>query len=160
MLGQAVQVLGSILNELAEFGGALDIIEAILPRVSCYSRPYRHAKSIRHTHADRTPQILETHNLPLTAALYTTLADAHVGLAGTLSEDPAQQNSNMASAAVHLERAYDLYTILEDLDGKLDCLAKKQMLARWKGDGDGYDKAESMYLQILDDHEREMRERS
>lgn len=65
---------------------------------------------------------------------------------------------SLSRASTYLDLAHTLYSRLEDLQGQLDCLVKKHLLAKFKGDDVGAEKAEAMFVQVLEDSKRRMRE--
>ena len=52
-------------------------------------------------------QSLECSDLQLSARLFSQLADAHVGIAGTCEHGSSEQTRNMWSAEANVERSYD-----------------------------------------------------
>lgn len=107
----AVGALCTIFVDLGDFEGAKTLLEAIMP------------------------QALEGGNEYLVAGLYSTLTDAYVGLAGQADAAKGKEREqNLNHASVYLERAKEAYAKMEDLNGTLDCLAKKAAVFAWRGE--------------------------
>lgn len=113
-------------------------------------------------------QALELRNAPLTTELYALLTDSLIGIAfappttstseispSSLSPDFSPDHL-IALAEKTLDLAYTSNVQLEDLQGQLDCLVKKELLAKWKGDTSGAEKAQRVYVELLEGREKEM----
>ena len=53
------------------------------------------------------PQALEGADLEVTARLFSQLAEAHVGIAGTCEHGSSEQTRNMRAAETNVERGYE-----------------------------------------------------
>jgi anaphase-promoting complex subunit 5 len=125
-LWESIGLLAHILNHLREFKAAIDLLNAILPRV------------------------LECHDCELAGATYGYLADAEIGFAGTFQEtkDQTRRKELVNRAMAHLEAASAQYGFAEHVKGQLDCLYKRAWVLRWQGDAVLADDMASQWLEV------------
>ncbi|KAK5111908.1 hypothetical protein LTR62_004640 [Meristemomyces frigidus] len=128
VLLEATLCLAVILNELAEYTAAVELLEAAMPKMA------------------------ESRSLRLVARAFVALGEAHVGTAGSAVR--VEQTRLLRNAAELFERAKAAYTQLSDHNGVLDCLAMLSLLARHAGDEHSAVQVESLYAQALHDKQR------
>ncbi|OAP55824.1 hypothetical protein AYL99_09976 [Fonsecaea erecta] len=113
-LWTSVCLLATILNDLCEFSAAAELLQSVLP------------------------QVLECQDCELAAHSYSVLADANMGLAGSLSgpdkSSATKQKELINKAMENIDHAYAQYRYIEDLQGQLEMLKKKATIMHWRGD--------------------------
>ncbi|KAH6630139.1 anaphase-promoting complex subunit 5-domain-containing protein [Chaetomium sp. MPI-SDFR-AT-0129] len=129
VLWEAVGALANILNALGEFGPAERLLVAAIPRC------------------------LETNVVFTAGVLYSLLADARVGLVGEIAGHPGtgewQRRMGLAHAA--LDKAYDSFSAVEDLNKKCEMMAKKAALFKAGGELGKAEECASTYLRLRDE---------
>ena len=110
ILWDAVGVLCKVLIGLSEFHAAVKLLKAIMP------------------------QTLETEDCELTARTFSYLADAYMGLAGEAKAGSSKRREQMNKALESLERGFDEYSRIENVDGQCEMLAKKATILHLNGD--------------------------
>ncbi|KAF3768413.1 hypothetical protein M406DRAFT_336902 [Cryphonectria parasitica EP155] len=125
LLWQSVAALAVILNALGDHDGAADLLCAVLPR--CLESDFSH----------------------LAANMYSSLADAYVGIAGQVgAKTPAARMEYLNKAMDPLRRAFELYVAVEDLQQKLEVTAKMAMIMRVRGEMTAADDLAARYLEL------------
>lgn len=109
-LWEATGAVSNILVQLQEYEPAVRMLQAVLPRsFECES-----------------PQ--------LTAQLYSFLADANMGLAGTMDAKSSRRGEYMTRALAAVQSAFDQYSSIEDIGKQCEMMAKKAMIMRLTGE--------------------------
>ncbi|PNS19687.1 hypothetical protein CAC42_7531 [Sphaceloma murrayae] len=134
-VNQGVAALATILVDLEEYSAAKQMVESVLPRA------------------------IEGIDACLVARLYTILTDALVGQA-TLNYLPGSRDSDqqLNHALIYLDRAREAYAQLQHHDGTLECLQKKAMLFRYRGEETVAEEMEGMYAAVLEEGRKRERE--
>ncbi|KAM0211776.1 hypothetical protein ACHAQD_010052 [Fusarium lateritium] len=109
-LWQAIGSLSNILISLAEFEAASQLLLAVIPRS------------------------LECETAGLTAQLYCYLADAKMGLAGNCEPKSPKRAEYMTKALAAVQRSFDHYSAVEDINMQCQMMAKKAMIMKLTGD--------------------------
>ncbi|KAM4064847.1 anaphase-promoting complex subunit 5 domain-containing protein [Hirsutella rhossiliensis] len=109
-LWQAIGAVSNILVSLAEFDAAAQLLVAVLPRA------------------------LECGVLDVAAQLYSFLADANMGLAGTMQPRSSKRTEYMTRAMGALQKAFDHYSAVEDIERQCETMAKRAAIMRMTGD--------------------------
>ncbi|KFA75367.1 hypothetical protein S40288_01995 [Stachybotrys chartarum IBT 40288] len=109
-LWQAVGAIANILVSLGEFEAAAEMLVAVLPRA------------------------LECEASALPAQLYSILADANMGQAGAAQAKSSRRMEFMTKALHAVERAFDHYSTLEDVNRQCEMMAKKAMIMKLSGE--------------------------
>jgi anaphase-promoting complex subunit 5 len=121
-LWESVGLLAKVLNALGEYAAAVELMQAILPRV------------------------LEGGDCEGIAGSYGVLVDGEMGLAGR-EEGTKRRRELVNSALGHLEEAGRQYGFAEDVRGQLDCLWKRARVLKWLGDLVLANDVASLYLE-------------
>ncbi|MCJ1403887.1 anaphase promoting complex subunit 5 [Xylographa trunciseda] len=100
-LWQAVRVVCQILNSLKEFDAAARLLRAIMP------------------------QVLESEDCKLAATSLSSLADAHMGIAGQVLTGSIKRKEHMTKALGYLEMSFDEFSKNNIIRGQRATLAKK-----------------------------------
>jgi anaphase-promoting complex subunit 5 len=111
-LWNAIGAVANILVSLGEFEAASHLLIAIIPRS------------------------LESDGVAITAQLYVYLADANMGLAGQQKPKSTKRKEFMTKALGAVQRAFDHYSNLEDIQQQCQLMAKKAMIMKLSGDVD------------------------
>ncbi|KAI1493988.1 anaphase-promoting complex subunit 5-domain-containing protein [Biscogniauxia mediterranea] len=109
-LWPAMGAVANILNSLGEFEPALQLLHAVLPRS------------------------LECENAAMVAKLYAHLGDAHMGLAGRHPARSHKRREHMTKAVEAIERAFNHYSSVEDINKQCEMMAKKATIMKVAGD--------------------------
>ncbi|KAJ3519084.1 hypothetical protein NM208_g14270 [Fusarium decemcellulare] len=109
-LWEAIGAVSNILISLAEFEAAAQLLLAVIPRS------------------------LECETAGLTAELYRYLADAYMGLAGKCEPKSSKRNEYMTKALAAVQKSFDHYSIIEDINMQCQMMAKKAMIMKLSGD--------------------------
>lgn len=113
-LWEAISTLAAVLLGLREFTSAKDMIESIMP------------------------QILELEDCELAARGYSLLADANMGVAGSLwrqgSENTPARKEYVNRALGYIDCAYDQFEKIDDVIGQCEMMAKKATTMHLTGD--------------------------
>ncbi|KAF4427993.1 anaphase-promoting complex subunit 5 [Fusarium austroafricanum] len=109
-LWQAIGSVSNILVSLAEFEAASQLLLAVIPRS------------------------LECETASLTAQLYSYLADANMGLAGKCEPKSSKRAEYMTKALVAVQKSFDHYLSIEDINMQCQLMAKKAMIMKLTGD--------------------------
>ena len=109
-LWEAIVVLSKVLISLNECVAAIRLLKAILP------------------------QILESEDSDLAARSFSHLADAHMGMAGDAGAGTTKQKEEMNRVLECLERGFDEYSRVENLDGQCEMTAKRATILHLNGD--------------------------
>ncbi|KAI5921141.1 anaphase-promoting complex subunit 5-domain-containing protein [Camillea tinctor] len=109
-LWPAMGAIANILNSLGEFEPALQLLHAVLPRS------------------------LECENAAMVAKLYAHLGDAHMGLAGRHPARSHKRREHMTKAVEAIERAFNHYSSVEDINKQCEMMAKKATIMKVAGD--------------------------
>ncbi|KAG7150351.1 Anaphase-promoting complex subunit 5 like protein [Verticillium longisporum] len=109
-LWHAIGAIANILTSLGEFQAAIDLLTAILPRS------------------------LECDSARLSGTLYSHLADATMGLAGSAPSGSARRTECMTRALRAVEKAFDCYSSVEEIVKQCEMMAKKATIMRVAGD--------------------------
>jgi anaphase-promoting complex subunit 5 len=133
LLWQSIGNLADILNSLEEFEAAKDLLLVIIPRA------------------------LECELGYFVANLYSTLADAYVGIAGKVGRPTGQtavaraRLEYLAKAMEPLKRAFDHYATMDDVQKKLEVTAKMAMIMKVRGETKVADDLAAKYLELRTD---------
>ena len=109
-LWEAIICLSRILISVHEFEAAVKLLESI------------------------TPQVLEYEDCILSADTFCCLADAHVGMAMQAKQEPLKQKEKMTKALEYVERAFDEFSRIQDVNGQCAMLGKKAAILHGNGD--------------------------
>ncbi|UNI24392.1 APC5 protein [Purpureocillium takamizusanense] len=109
-LWQAAGALSNILVSLGAFDAAVQLLTAALPRA------------------------LECESPSLLGLLYSHLADANMGLAGTMPPKSSKRTEFMNWALRAVQEAFDHYSAMEDIERQCEMMAKKAMIMKLKGE--------------------------
>lgn len=109
-LWQAMGAISNILVSLAEFEAAVQLLVAVLPRA------------------------LECGAASLAAPLYSFLADANMGLAGTMEGRSSKRTEYLTRALGAVQKAFDHYSSVEDVERQCEMMAKKAMIMKLTGE--------------------------
>ncbi|KAK0655482.1 putative APC5 protein [Cercophora newfieldiana] len=111
-LWHAIGALANILNALAEFAAAAQLLVAVLPRC------------------------LESDDVFVAATLYSLLADAWTGQAGEVDAKTQKQKRTECMTKAHeaLDSALAYFATVEDVEKQCEMLAKQATLMRAMGD--------------------------
>ncbi|KAM0325125.1 hypothetical protein ACHAQA_007664 [Verticillium albo-atrum] len=109
-LWHAIGAIANILTSLGEFDAAVDLLRAILPRS------------------------LECNSPTLPGTLYSHLVDANMGLAGQAPAGSARRKEFVARAQRAVEKAFDCYSTVEEIEKQCEMTAKKATIMRVAGD--------------------------
>ena len=80
------------------------------------------------------PQVLEYDDCNLTADTFLSLADSHMGMAGIAELGSSKRKENMTKTLEYLEKAFDEYSRIEDIDGQCEAMAKRATIMHINGD--------------------------
>ncbi|RYP78113.1 hypothetical protein DL770_006940 [Monosporascus sp. CRB-9-2] len=109
-LWPAIGAIANILSSLGEFEPAIRLLNTILPRS------------------------LECENSAMIARLYSHLADANMGMAGKNQPRSNKRREFMTKAVGALEKAFDHYSSIEDVNKQCEMIAKKATIMKVAGD--------------------------
>ncbi|KAB5547055.1 anaphase-promoting complex protein [Coniochaeta sp. 2T2.1] len=122
LLWKAVSVLSDVLISLSEFSAAEELLTVVLPRA------------------------LETDSAQLAGGLYTSLADARMGLAGRERPGSEERKDRMMSALWALNQADTLWKNLGEVVSRREGWAKCATILRVLGDVRGSDDFARKYV--------------
>ncbi|KAF4548527.1 Anaphase-promoting complex subunit 5-like protein [Elsinoe fawcettii] len=134
LMCQGVTALATILIAQEEHEATQQILDSIIPRALELGDPF------------------------LSARLYSLLTDSLVGQAMAPNQSSKETDALLNSAQVYLERAKEGFAQVEDLDGTLECLQKKIILFRYRGEEALAEEMEGMYAAELEESRRRERE--
>ncbi|POR32904.1 Anaphase-promoting complex subunit 5 [Tolypocladium paradoxum] len=109
-LWHAIGALSNILVSLGEFEAAIQLLTAILPRA------------------------LECESSGLAARLYSYFADASMGLAGNVEPKSTKRTEYVTGALGAVQKAFDHYSAIEDVNRQCEMMAKKAMIMKLTGE--------------------------
>lgn len=109
-LWQAIGCVSNILISLGEFDAASQLLLAIIPRS------------------------LECETAGLAAQLYCYLADAYMGIAGKCEPKSSKRTEYMTKALAAVQKSFDHYSSIEDINMQCQMMAKKAMIMKLTGD--------------------------
>ncbi|EQL04088.1 anaphase-promoting complex protein [Ophiocordyceps sinensis CO18] len=109
-LWQAIGAISNILVSLAEFDAAVQLLVAVIPRA------------------------LECGVPDVAAQLYSFLADANMGLAGTMEPRSSKRTEFLTKALAAVQKAFDHYSAVEDIQHQCVAMAKKAMILKLTGE--------------------------
>ncbi|KAF7563846.1 hypothetical protein G7046_g242 [Stylonectria norvegica] len=109
-LWEAIGAVSNILISLSEFEAASELLAAIIPRS------------------------LECEAVGLTAQLYSYLVDANMGLAGAAKAKSNMRMEYMSKALEAVQKSFDHYAGIEDINQQCQMMAKKAMIMKLSGD--------------------------
>ncbi|KAI0130118.1 anaphase-promoting complex protein [Xylariales sp. AK1849] len=109
-LWPAIGAISNILVSLGDFEPAIQLLVAILPRS------------------------LECENAAMTAKLYSILGDANMGIAGKMPPKSNKRREYMTKAAEAIDKAFDHYSSMEDINKQCEMMAKKATIRKVDGD--------------------------
>ena len=126
LLWQAVSCLSAILVQLEEFDATVQLLQAVIPRV------------------------LESDAAYLTASLYATLADAHVGLAGQAAgKNTRARREHVANVVAALDAAFAWFSAVEDSVKMREMVAKKAVVMKVVGEGEVASQEAARYAALV-----------
>ncbi|KAI0886234.1 anaphase-promoting complex subunit 5-domain-containing protein [Annulohypoxylon maeteangense] len=129
-LWPAIGAIANILTSLGEFEPAIQLLNAILPRS------------------------LECENSAMTAKLYSHLGDANMGMAGKMPPKSNKRREFMTKAVEAIEKAFNHYSSVEDINKQCEMMAKKATIMKVTGDNVLANDYAAAYLSIRRDAER------
>ncbi|KAI1449136.1 anaphase-promoting complex subunit 5-domain-containing protein [Annulohypoxylon stygium] len=129
-LWPAIGAIANILTSLGEFEPAIELLSAILPRS------------------------LECENSAMTAKLYSHLGDANMGMAGKMSPKSNKRREFMTKALEAIEKAFNHYSSVEDINKQCEMMAKKATIMKVSGDNVLANDYAAAYLSLRKDAER------
>ncbi|KAI0008615.1 anaphase-promoting complex subunit 5-domain-containing protein [Xylariaceae sp. FL0662B] len=109
-LWPAIGAIANILTSLGEFEPAIRLLLAILPRS------------------------LECENAAMVAKLYSHLGDANMGMAGKMAPKSIKRREFMTKAVEAIEKAFNYYSSVEDINKQCEMMAKKATIMKVVGD--------------------------
>ncbi|KAL7621568.1 APC5 protein [Parahypoxylon ruwenzoriense] len=109
-LWPAIGAIANILTSLGEFEPAIQLLNAVLPRS------------------------LECENSDMTAKLYSHLGDASMGMAGKMPPKSNKRQEFMTKALEAIEKAFNHYSSVEDINKQCEMMAKKATVMKVSGD--------------------------
>ncbi|KAK7442627.1 anaphase-promoting complex protein [Colletotrichum acutatum] len=109
-LWQAIGAIANILTSLGEFEASVQLLTAVLPRS------------------------LECDSAALSGQLYSYLADANMGIAGTMAPQSAKRREYLTRATGAIQKAFDHYSSIEDITRQCEMMAKKATVMKVAGD--------------------------
>ncbi|KAI1137455.1 anaphase-promoting complex subunit 5-domain-containing protein [Hypoxylon sp. FL0543] len=109
-LWPAIGAIANILSSLGEFEPAIRLLNAVLPRS------------------------LECENAAMTAKLYSHLGDANMGMAGKMPPKSLKRREFMTKAVEAIEKAFNHYSSVEDINKQCEMMAKKATIMKVSGD--------------------------
>ncbi|KAH7309006.1 anaphase-promoting complex subunit 5-domain-containing protein [Stachybotrys elegans] len=109
-LWQAVGALSNILVSLGEFEAAAEALTAVIPRA------------------------FECESSALTAQLFAFLADANMGMAGSMDAASPKRMEHLTRALGAVEKAFDHFSNIEDTERQCEMMAKKAMIMKLSGE--------------------------
>ncbi|KAI1417441.1 anaphase-promoting complex subunit 5-domain-containing protein [Hypoxylon sp. FL1857] len=109
-LWPAIGAIANILTSLGEFEPAIQLLNAILPRS------------------------LECENAAMSAKLYSHLGDANMGMAGKMPPKSLKRREFMTKAVEAIEKAFNHYSSVEDINKQCEMMAKKATIMKVSGD--------------------------
>ncbi|KAI2605413.1 anaphase-promoting complex subunit 5-domain-containing protein [Hypoxylon fragiforme] len=109
-LWPAIGAIANILTSLGEFEPAIKLLIVILPRS------------------------LECENAAMTAKLYSHLGDANMGMAGKMPPKSHKRREFMTKALEAIEKAFNHYSSVEDINKQCEMMAKKATIMKVSGD--------------------------
>lgn len=110
LLWEAIGAVGRILTNLEEFGAAVRLLNSIMP------------------------QVLECGDCSLAGYMFSCLADGYMGLAGKATSSVLQQKEQLTKALTSIDRSFDEFSRIEDIQGQCEMLAKKATIMHLNGD--------------------------
>ncbi|KAL8942432.1 MAG: hypothetical protein Q9211_001400 [Gyalolechia sp. 1 TL-2023] len=110
LLWEAMAAVCRILVSVREFDAAVKLVESVMP------------------------QALECEDCELAASLFSCLADGHMGMAGQSKANTLQRKERLTKASESLDRAFDEYSRIEDIQGQCETMAKKATIMHLNGD--------------------------
>lgn len=124
LLWEAVAAICRILVSVGEFDAVVKLVESVVP------------------------QALECEDCELAAALFSCLADGHMGVAGQAKTGTLQRKERLTKASESLDRAFNEYSRIEDIQGQCEMMAKKATIMHLNGDPVLANDCASKYLDI------------
>ena len=109
-LWDAIETLCRVLLSLREFEAATQLTESIMP------------------------QVLECEDCALAARSFSSLVDAHMGLAGEASAESIQRKERLTKALEYVDRAFDEWSRIQDVSGQCGMMAKKATIMHLMGE--------------------------
>ncbi|KAI1391935.1 anaphase-promoting complex subunit 5-domain-containing protein [Hypoxylon trugodes] len=109
-LWPAIGAIANILTSLGDFEPAIQLLNAVLPRS------------------------LECENSEVTAKLYSYLGDANMGMAGKMPPKSNKRREFMTKALEAIEKAFNHYSSIEDINKQCEMMAKKATIMKVSGD--------------------------
>ncbi|KAI1343353.1 anaphase-promoting complex subunit 5-domain-containing protein [Xylariaceae sp. FL0016] len=128
-LWPAIGAIANILTSMREFEPAIQLLQAVLPRS------------------------LECENSAMTAKLYSHLGDANMGMAGKSPPQSVKRREFMTKALGAIDKAFDHYSNVEDINKQCEMVAKKATVMKFSGDNALANDFSAKYLAIRRDAE-------
>lgn len=123
-LWEAMGALANMLVSLRDFGPAIDLLTAVIPRA------------------------LECESSALTAQLFSCLADANMGLAGAMGPGTNKRLEFMMRALAAIDKALDSYASIEDVGRQREMMAKKAATMKVMGDAASAADCAAAYVEL------------
>ncbi|KAG8534245.1 uncharacterized protein KY384_001089 [Bacidia gigantensis] len=124
VLWEAVGAICAILHSVGVFEESVGLLESIMP------------------------QVLESENCDLSGRSFSLLADAHVGLAGRVTDSTKIRKEQLSRGLENLDRAFDEYSKVNDVKMQCRLLAKKATIMNFNEDPMLANDCASQYLAI------------
>ena len=80
------------------------------------------------------PQILECEDCELAAYSFSSLADAHMGMAGEAKDENQQRKEHTTKALEYINQSFDEFSRINDIKGQCEMMAKKATIMHLNGD--------------------------
>lgn len=109
-LWEAIGALANILRSLGEFEAAARLLTAVIPRS------------------------LECDSAATSGILYSHLSDANMGIAGNAPRTSARRMEYLTKAAAAVQKAFDRFSGIEDVERQCEMMAKKATIMKVAGD--------------------------
>ena len=109
-LWEAIGALCKVLISLREFEAAATTLQGVMP------------------------QVLECEDWEMTSNSFSTLADAHMGMAGAAGAELLKRKEQISKAIDYVDRAFDGYSRIGDVKCQCEMMAKKATIMYLSGD--------------------------
>ena len=109
-LWEAIGALARVLISLREYDAAAKLLVRIMP------------------------QVLECEDCELAAHSFSSLADAHMGMAGEAKDEKQQRKEHTTKALEYINQSFDEFSRIEDVRGQCEMMAKKATIMHLNGD--------------------------
>ncbi|KAL3420178.1 anaphase-promoting complex protein [Phlyctema vagabunda] len=118
----AMGAIANVLTSLHEFRAASQILVAVIPRA------------------------LEYESCVFNAQLYSSLANAFMGLAGQETSSSSRRTEHLTTTLEYIDRAFNEHSAVEDVKGQCEMMAKKATIMQLVGESVLANDVASVYL--------------